>query len=331
MLEKIPKVYSTYFLVVCGIWLLYVSSNNLFSLFEEHWSVSLTMLFGSLVAGASSEGGGAVAFPVFTLLLDISPDVARNFSFAIQSIGMTAASIMIIEMGIKVDKRAIAYASIGGGIGLIIGTFFLKGLIETAMLKLFFVSLWISFGFALFMANRNKKRKVLEKVTFANYKDGLRLLLFSFLGGLLTSFFGSGVDIFTFCLLTLYYNISESIATPTSVVIMTVITIIGFLLHVFVVQDFQPLAFEFWLCSIPIVIIFAPVGAYLITKVSRYTIFYFLLGVIIVQYIGAIFILQPSLSRMLFSIGVIFIGSLFFLALAQLAKNRALRLQTKTS
>jgi hypothetical protein len=30
----------------------------------EYYYMSITMLFGSLVAGASSEGGGAVAFPV---------------------------------------------------------------------------------------------------------------------------------------------------------------------------------------------------------------------------------------------------------------------------
>ncbi len=44
-----------------------------FAYIQNHWEISLTMVFGSLIAGATSEGGGAVAFPVFTKLLHIFP------------------------------------------------------------------------------------------------------------------------------------------------------------------------------------------------------------------------------------------------------------------
>ena len=36
----------------------------------------------------TSEGGGAVAFPVMTLALGIKPAVARDFSLMIQSCGI---------------------------------------------------------------------------------------------------------------------------------------------------------------------------------------------------------------------------------------------------
>ncbi len=49
--------------------------------------MSLTMIFGSMVAGATSEGGGAVAFPVMTLALKVPPSVARDFSLMCQSFG----------------------------------------------------------------------------------------------------------------------------------------------------------------------------------------------------------------------------------------------------
>jgi hypothetical protein len=39
------------------------------------------------VAGATSEGGGAVAFPVMTLALKIKPAIARDFSLMTQSCG----------------------------------------------------------------------------------------------------------------------------------------------------------------------------------------------------------------------------------------------------
>src|ERR1700739_93853 len=45
-----------------------------------NWHVALTMVFGSLVGGGTSEGGGAVAFPVFTKLLHIAAPIARSFS-----------------------------------------------------------------------------------------------------------------------------------------------------------------------------------------------------------------------------------------------------------
>ena len=39
------------------------------------------------LVGMTSEGGGAVAFPVMTLALHITPAVARDFSLMIQSCG----------------------------------------------------------------------------------------------------------------------------------------------------------------------------------------------------------------------------------------------------
>ncbi|MFT5200306.1 MAG: putative membrane protein YfcA, partial [Planctomycetota bacterium] len=54
-------------------------------LFEANYFMSLTMAVGSFIAGATSEGGGAVAFPVMTLGFKIAPDVARDFSLLIQT------------------------------------------------------------------------------------------------------------------------------------------------------------------------------------------------------------------------------------------------------
>jgi len=47
------------------------------------WKVALTMVFGSMLGGGTSDGGGAVAFPIFTKLRHIAPYDARNFSLAI--------------------------------------------------------------------------------------------------------------------------------------------------------------------------------------------------------------------------------------------------------
>lgn len=272
----------------------------------------LTMVFGAFIAGASSEGGGAVAFPVFTLFMDVPAAVARNFSFACQSIGMTAASTLIIGMRIPVSWRAIFLTSISGALGLILSTFYLIPHLPGAQTKLFFVSLWFSFGFALYLSNRNANREVNQDLKSFTSQDKIQILFFGFIGGSITAFFGNGIDIFTFCLFTLYYKISEKIATPTSVIIMTINTLLGFFLHLFIIKDFQQQAFDFWIVSIPPCIIFAPLGAYIINFFTRKAIARLLYLIILAQFIGAILVLKPSISEIIYCVIVIVIGIVFF-------------------
>lgn len=311
-MNRIPLLYIFFFVVVMATWLWYMFSNNAVSLYTTNWVAPFTMVFGSFIAGASSEGGGAVAFPVFTLLLDISPSSARNFSFACQSIGMTAASTLIIGLKIPISWRAIVFTSIGGIIGLLFGTFYVVPYIPNAETKIFFVSLWLSFGFALYLSNRNFRREVFNDLASFEQKDKLLIIVFGIIGGIITAIFGNGIDIFSFCLFTLYYRISEKVATPTSVIIMTINTILGFLLHAFVIQDFQQIEFDFWICSIPVVLIFAPLGAYIINFFTRQAIAKLLYVIIVVQYIGALIVIQPPFWELVLSISVILGGFLFF-------------------
>jgi uncharacterized protein len=312
MKPSFPKPYLFFFCIVIGAWLYYMLTNQGFALYQSNWQAPLTMVFGSFIGGASSEGGGAVAFPVFTLLLNVPSATARNFSFAIQSIGMTAASLVIIGLKIPVSIQAIVHTSLAGVVGLLVGTFGIIQYLPGPETKLFFVSLWLSFGFALYLSNRNSTREVFTDFQHFQLKDQLIIYVFGFVGGIITAIFGNGIDIFTFCLFTLYYRISEKVATPTSVIIMTINTIIGFGLHFFVLKDFQPQAMHFWLCSIPVVIIFAPLGAYVISFFSRFVIAAFLYVIIVVQYLGALYVLKPSFTALAFSFLIILVGFLFF-------------------
>lgn len=76
---------------------------DLFQLFPTRYALSVTMVFGAFIAGSTSEGGGAVAFPVMTLLLHISPEVSRDYSLMIQSVGMASSSFAIMWMKIKIE------------------------------------------------------------------------------------------------------------------------------------------------------------------------------------------------------------------------------------
>ena len=76
-------------------WLVYVLSAGELDRLSHHWESAFTMIFGSFLAGSSPEGGGAVAFPVFTKVLEVPAQVARTFSLSIQAVGMTMAALII--------------------------------------------------------------------------------------------------------------------------------------------------------------------------------------------------------------------------------------------
>lgn len=323
------------FILVGGAWLVYMAAKHLFHLFLTKWFMSVTMIFGSFIAGATSEGGGAVAFPVMTLMFKISPECARNFSLAIQSVGMTAAAFAIWRCKIPVERNAILFSSVGGAVGIVLGTFFVVPLFSNpAFTKMFFTSLWLSFAGALYLINRDRDREIFYSIIdFKPLRAGLVLAVVGVLGGVVSSLTGSGLDILTFSLLTLRYRVSESVATPTSVVLMAFNSIIGFSTHLFLVPmpvtggpylmgDFQIEAFHFWLVCIPIVILGAPAGARFIRNRSRLFVAWLLYLTIFTQFIASLLILKPAGWLLLFSTLVLLLGLGLFGFLALSGKNR---------
>lgn len=297
--RRVPILYLLFLVSVLSTWLWYVSSLPDISFLGRRWTAALTMLFGSFIAGSSPEGSAAISYPVFTLLLKIPPPAARNFSFAIQSIGMTAASLLILGLRVRVDWNYIRFVTLGGVFGLIFGTYYVVPLISPVVAKLFFVSLWLSFGITLWRENRNPTRIVFEAIPDFQQSDQIRLALFGLIGGIISAIFGTGINIFTFCLVTIYYRLSEKVATPSSVIIMTIETLLGFFLHTQVLRDFSQESFELWLTCIPVVIFFAPLGAFVITKLARSIIARLLYVILFVQFIGAILVIRPSPSQWL--------------------------------
>jgi uncharacterized protein len=317
-----PWLYILFLTCVISFWLWYMISHDSFGIYATRWSAALTMLFGSFIAGASPEGSAAIAYPVFTLLLKIPPDVTRNFAFAIQSIGMTSASLLILGLKIKVDWNYIKYVTFGGVFGLVLGTYYVVPLISPMHAKLFFVTLWLSFGIALWLQNKNSHREVFDSIQNLMKSDVFKLITFGFVGGIISSIFGTGINIFTFCLMTIYYQVSEKVATPSSVIIMTIETLLGVFIHTKVAQDFQPLAFELWLTCIPVVVFFAPLGAFVISKMKREGIAQILYTILIVQFIGAMWVIKPSLLQFLICVAILIAGVGTFGYLAVISKRR---------
>lgn len=283
--------------------------------------MSLTMVFGSFIAGASAEGGGAVAFPVMTLIFNIPPEVARNFGLAIQAIGMTTASYLILVKRFRVEFSYLWLASAGGTIGIIFGTYYLVPIIPAQFAKMLFVTFWLSFGLVLFYINVIYKREIKDRLPKMGRFEKLTIGLVGIVGGGLSALLGSGLDIFSFSYVTMRYHLSEKTATSTSVIIMAINSIVGFALHYFIIRDFGEQEFNYWLVCIPVVVFGAPFGAYFINNKTRGFISKFLYLVILVQFIGAIWIIRPTGLLLLFSILIFVFGIFFFFGFAWLSKR----------
>ncbi len=319
---KFPYPYLIYCLIVLIGWTWYVQDLDIFSILKEQIGVMITMVFGAFIAGSSPEGSAAVAYPIFTLYLDIDPATTRNFAFAIQSFGMTAASIYILSKKILVDWKYILYVSVGGLFGLLFGTYFIVPLVNPPVAKMLFVSLWLSFGIVLFIQNRRPDRVIWDRLMGLTRMDFILLIVFGFVGGIISSLFGTGINIFTFCLLVVYYHINEKVATASSIIIMTIETILGFALHRQVLKDFGQDSFNMWIACIPLVIFMAPLGSFVMSKFTRLQLATLLYCILFIQFIGAIWVIRPGLQLTLMSGTVVVAGVGLFRYLSRLKRVR---------
>jgi len=345
-----------------------------------YYFMSITMLFGSLVAGATSEGGGAVAFPVMTLALGVPTVLARDFSFAIQSFGMTAASFMIFFLRVPLDNEAVVCGSIGGTIGLLVGLEGVAPYMLPAYTKMFFVSLWLSFSMALFKLNTRKERRVYntckesDEINYASIapdknvsietgesseiskeetdnsvlkrvkrKRIMLLLSIGIFGGLCSSIAGSGLDMATFSMLTLYFRVSEKIATPTSVVLMAGNAVAGMIFRLMGIGgSYAPgeetVLWKFVSVCIPVVVIGAPIGAHIPTILSRHQISYIVYVLSTLQFLLACGIVKPwskpaphGVGLMVSSAITLIGGSIFFYKAADWGEHRDVDNESKNT
>ncbi|HID99960.1 MAG TPA: sulfite exporter TauE/SafE family protein [Thiotrichaceae bacterium] len=289
-----PLGFSAIFAVI--VWLVWfkLAGPFPFAYIQNHWKISLTRVFGSLIAGATSEGGGAVAFPVFTKLLHISPQEATVFSLAIQSVGMTAASLVIIYMGIQVEWRVIRCASLGGVLGITLSSILLAPLLPSPVIKMSFTAMVASFAITLFALNRTQR---LCYNRLPNFRIPERILLFmvGFTGGIMSGLVGNGIDIITFSVMVLLWHLNEKIATPTSVILMAINALVGFALHLFIIGDFTPKVYAYWQAAIPVVV-GAPLGAILCSYLSRLTIVRILITLIAVEFISSLLLIPLTMA-----------------------------------
>jgi uncharacterized protein len=292
-------------------WLIFLGPNNAFSYIIDYFQISLTMIFGSMIAGGTSIGGGAIAFPVFTKILHIPPHDAKVFSLAIQGIGMTAASLTILLTQIKIEWRIILWGSLGGGIGIYLGTVFFAPLLPPQFIKMSFTAMATSFAIVLFIQHKKKKPYHLS-LPIWTIRERAILLIAGFLGGIMSGLVGNGIDIFLFAIMVLLFRMNEKVATFTSVILMAINALLGFAIHVFLLQDFSETVRSYWLAAIPIVVVGAPIGAMICSFLSQKRIVKILVSLIFIELITSLLLIP--LEWMITSTFLIILIVFFYLS-----------------
>jgi len=219
-------------------WFVWVMFAGLWDRVVDNWISTVTMVFGSFVAGSTPQGGGAVAFPVFTKGLEVPSEVARTFSLCIQTIGMGCASAAILIRRRRIDITGFKIALPVTIIGFFLGYFLLSdrdepfspSILPGAYVKVGFTLLVAAMAYVTYLGYRVHALQVRPRVTKFSGRYVLTLCICAFLGGLASSQVGSGADVLVYLALVVLAGLSPGVGVPTSVLLMTAISILGFIM-----------------------------------------------------------------------------------------------------
>ena len=293
-------------IVVVTAWLV-LGGDRALAAVADHWPISLTMVFGSLVGGGTSEGGGAVAFPVLTKVLAVPADQARLFSFAIQSVGMGAATTSIVFNRVPIEWRAIRYGAPGVILGVAASCLFLAPRLELPTIRLLFTAILVSMGLALFVSRRHAPHRR-DWIEPFGTREIVILAGAGLFGGLLSGLAAVGENTVMFAVLVLGFRVCERIVTPTTVVLLTIATWTGFATHVLLIGDFRAPVVDMWLAAVPVVAIGAPAGALIATRMSREAIVRVLYVLISIEFVSTLVLVPRSIGQTALFVGAIVVA-----------------------
>ncbi len=341
-------------------WFIFVTGFGHWSRVLDNWESSLTMVFGSFVAGSSPQGGGVVAFPVFTKILGVPGSVARLFSLSIQTVGMSVASLSIIFYRRKVAWQGIAWITPGAIVSFLAVVLlwsrddvpFRPPSLPGEYVKVLFTVVLASMAVGLWLQYRPNAIQLRNRMEEPSNQMKAAFVLFGVLGGAASALVGSGADVFAYIALVLMAGISPRIGVPTSVIIMTLVSIVGFvtlgLIDLQLATDVsassvtrvseRPVsisdglqfgsagtpagtnidAYGLWLAAIPVVAWGAPLGAWVSARLSDRLLVRFVVSLAIAEVLSTIIFLpslrtNASLQAFAVILSVVLIGGTWML------------------
>lgn len=251
-----------------AVWSWLVFGHDRWEEVTSHWPIAMAMALGSYVAGSTPMGGGTVGFPVLVLFFELPASMGRDFSFAVQSIGMVSASIFILSRRQPLAWAMLKGAMLGSLIGTPIGILFLSPWIPDLWIKLTFAVAWASFG----VLHLYRIGEIASHVGMTDFDERWDFRVGALVGagaGLtVASVTGVGIDMVLYGTLVLLCRADLKIAIPTSVMIMAFTSLIGTATKT-LTTGLEPGVFANWLAAAPIVCLGAPLGALVVEFVGR--------------------------------------------------------------
>ncbi|MEZ5465866.1 MAG: sulfite exporter TauE/SafE family protein [Lysobacteraceae bacterium] len=267
-----------------AVWLGLVLVDNHGKTLAEHWGIALAMGLGSYVAGSTPMGGGTVGFPILVLLFDQTAQLGRDFSFAVQSIGMVSASIFILARRLPLEWQLLLPAMIGALIGTPLGILFLAPLVPALWIKVSFAVVWASFGVLHLYRTREFCDQHGACVPRPGLDRWLGLAIGFSAGASVAAITGVGIDMVLYAALVLLRRADLKIAIPSSVLIMAFTSLVGIAFKA-AITGVEPGVYENWLAAAPVVALGAPLGVFIVNRIGRKPTLYVVAVLCIVQFI----------------------------------------------
>lgn len=291
-------------------WLAIVTLGGHAATLAEHWPIALAMAIGSYFAGSTPMGGGTIGFPVLVLILGESATLGRDFSLAVQSIGMTSAAIFILTSRRPVEWRLLGWTVAGVTVSTPLAAAFLAGRVGDVWLKMIFAVIWCSFGIMHFV----KMREIVAREGVTRTTTGLDReigLIVGLLGGVLAAIIGVGVDMVLYAVLVLLYRADLKVAIPTSVIAMAYASVVGATSHA-ALGSLDPAIFGHWIAAAPVVAIGAPFGALVVHFLPRTPTLLVVSVLCVLQYVWMLGRTRPDGWALAFAVGGIVVFNAVF-------------------
>ena len=296
--KPLLKFWYAYVAAFYAIWLVLMAVFGLLGDVVRQWPIAIVMVFGSLVAGSTPMGGGAVAFPFLVLVLGVAADSARSFGLVIQALGMTSAMIFILCRRVPIQGLVLLWTIAGAAAGVLIGTFAIAPYLAPNVVKLTFACLWMSF--AILTVPKNREFCALVGVRAIGSAAAMRTgLLAGLTGGVIASMIGVGVEMALYTVLVLLYRCDLKVAVPTAVSAMAVTSIVGTAVHAGLGDIPRDVLLKF-LAAGPIVVFGAPIGTYIVSVIPRPRTLYFVSSLCVVQFVWTLNRVGPTMAEWAF-------------------------------
>jgi uncharacterized membrane protein YfcA len=251
---------------------------------REHWGIALAMAVGSYAAGSTPMGGGTVGFPILVLLFNETAALGRDFSFAIQSIGMVSASIFILCRRQPLEWVILRWTLVGSLLGTPLGVLFIAPHVPGVVIKVVFAVVWASFGVLHLRRTSDICANVGETPAAHRFDRNAGFSIGFIAGATVASITGVGIDMVLYSVMVLLMRADLKVAIPSSVIVMAFTSLVGVATKT-LAGGLEPKVFENWLAAAPVVALGAPFGVFIVARIGRKPTLYVVAVLCVIQFV----------------------------------------------